>query len=172
MKTGKLLHRIESTLPKNRNIILIGHSVRVELTILRALGFDVNTKRISAVIDTIKLANEVFGFWGGSLGELLTALQCPFSQLHCGGNDAYFTLKAALLLTARGNHTTPPMDNPLLSERPTPYRLDPEVKAAMKKDKRRQKSRKYQSKFWTAEQQDQIRAERAAKRQAGGGNLV
>lgn len=38
---------------------------------------------------------------GGSLGDLLGALSCPFDQLHCAGNDANFTLRDLLSLATR-----------------------------------------------------------------------
>jgi hypothetical protein len=36
-----------------------------------------------------------------TLRRLLLALGCPFTKLHCVGNDANFTLKALLLLAAK-----------------------------------------------------------------------
>lgn len=164
VEPGRLLQHINSIMPKDRNIIFLGYSIIVELRILGALGF--RFSGVSEVLDTMRIAIEVFGFWDGSLGELLGSLQCRFSQLHCGGNDAYFTLRAALALAARGNLDDGTLLNTLepLLTKPIPNRLDPQVKAEKKKEKRRQRSRKHQSKSWTAEEQDQIRAERAAKR--------
>lgn len=68
---------------KTCNIILIGHSVGVELTILGVLGFKFAGKGILAVIDTMKLIHEGFGLWAGYLREqlLLESCSCPFSQL-------------------------------------------------------------------------------------------
>jgi hypothetical protein len=71
--------------------------------------------------------------------ELLGFLQYPISQLYCSGKDAYFALRAALVLTARGSQddgTLLSALEPLLT-RSVPYRLDPKVKAAKKKEKRR-----------------------------------
>lgn len=78
--------------------------MNVELSILGTLHYEF--RRLSGVLDTRRLATEVFGYGGGSLGELLGALGCPFSQLHCGGNDARFTLKAALFLATSGSQNT------------------------------------------------------------------
>jgi hypothetical protein len=47
---------------------------------------------------------------------------------------------------------------------PIPNRVDPEEKAKKKKAKRLAKSRKYQSRFWSTEEQEQIRAERALRK--------
>jgi len=47
---------------------------------------------------------------------------------------------------------------------PIPRRKDPLARAAKNKLKKLKQTRKYQSKFWGAEKQDQICAERAAKR--------
>lgn len=47
-----------------------------------------------------------------------------------------------------------------------PYRADPEVKAARKKEKQQARSRKHQSKRWSMGKQDQIRAEGAANKAA------
>lgn len=163
IQPGLLLDRIMSVMPKERNTILLGHGVAVELRILNALGFEF--AGILAVLDTEKLANEVLESGSLSLRKVLESLECPFSKLHCGGNDAHFTLWAALMLAAQGSQdkTISNILEPLLT-RSIPYRVDPNVQAARKKEKRRQKSRKFQSKSWTAEEQDQIRAERAARR--------
>jgi hypothetical protein len=55
----------------------------------------------------------------------------------------------------------------MISTEPIPYRVDPEIRAAMKKEKRTAKSRKQQPKFWSIDKQNEIRAERAARRMSG-----
>ncbi|KAK8065289.1 hypothetical protein PG997_012036 [Apiospora hydei] len=169
-KPAGILKKNESVIPRDSHVILIGHSVRNELEMLRILGFQFAPSSISAIIDTVRVANEVFGFWSGSLGDLLVRLGCPFSDLHSGGNDASFTLRASLLLACKKNREDDILDqatsNTLeqIATSSIPYRVDPEVKAAMKREKRRAKTLKYQAKFRSVEEQNQIRAERAARR--------
>ncbi|KAK7917026.1 hypothetical protein PG985_010634 [Apiospora marii] len=161
IKTAAMLKRIKSVIPRDRHVILVGHSVRNELEMLRILGYDFVSSSMT-VIDTVRVANEVFGFWGGSLGELLVRLGCPFSHLHSGGNDASFTLRASLLLACKkcegiiDQATVNTLEQIAIGS--IPYRLDPEVKAARKKEKKQAKRRR------SVEEQDQIRAERAARR--------
>jgi hypothetical protein len=100
VSTGDLLRQIEAVLPQDRDIILIGHSVGCEVAILQVLGF--KFKAVCAIVETTKLANEVFEVWRGSLRSLLRVCECPFSDLHNGGNDAHFTLRAALHLVDKG----------------------------------------------------------------------
>lgn len=149
IKTADILEQMYLLIPRDRDIILIGHSVVFELMVLHALGFDFTSRRVIAIVDTIKVATEVFGYWSLSLGELLSVVGCPFSELHNGGNDAHFTLKAALFLADQGcrqQHS----ESPALVE--------------ALEEKRRQKSRRLQSRSWNAEEHDRIRAERAARR--------
>lgn len=170
VSTGDLLRQIEAVLPQDRDIILIGHSVECEVAILQTLGFKFTA--VSAVVETTKLANQVFKSWHGSLGDLLRICKCPFSDLHNGGNDAHFTLRAALHLVDKGCQQIECESLPALAairrvlSTPIPIRPEVEIKAAKKREKEKRKlnSRQYQSRFWTAEEQEQIRAERAARR--------
>ncbi|KAK7967805.1 uncharacterized protein PG986_002082 [Apiospora aurea] len=139
-KPAGILKKIESVIPRDRHIILIGHSVRNELEMLRILGFKFAPSSISAIIDTVRLANEVFGFWGGSLGDLLK--KCEEDIVDQATSNTLEQLATSSI----------------------PWRVDPDVKAAMKKEKRRAKTLKYQAKFRSVEEQNQIRAERAARR--------
>ena len=171
VSTGDLLRQIEAVLPQDRDIILIGHSVGCEVAILRTLGF--KFQAVCAIVETTKLANEVFEFWRGSLGSLLRICKCPFSDLHNGGNDAHFTLRAALHLVDKGCQQIECESLAALEairgvlSIPIPIRPDVKIMLAKKKEKaargqRRLNSRKKKSR--TAEEQDQIRAERAARR--------
>ncbi|EGX88142.1 Polynucleotidyl transferase [Cordyceps militaris CM01] len=168
IRPPEILKSITSIIPENRVIVLIGHSVRCEVDVLAKLGFDFRENSISGIIDTSRLANKVLGICGNSLRELLTVLGCPFNKLHSAGNDAHFALRAALLLATRGckdpSHATSTILR-TISFRDIPYRVDPEVRAALKKKKRLAKSRKHQSKSWSVERQNEIRAERAANKQ-------
>lgn len=174
LKPAGILQRIQKIIPRDRHIILVGHNVRVELAVLNRLGFDLSSLD-AEIIDTASITNEVFGGPGYSLREVLTSLNCPFNNLHSGGNDAHFTLRASLLLAAQG---CTDQDHPKISTlrriafREIPYRVDPEVKAANEREKRAARSRKQQSKSWSIEKQNEIRAERAARRMAGLANSV
>ncbi|KAH8165910.1 hypothetical protein CIB48_g2327 [Xylaria polymorpha] len=96
-----ILDCIESCIPQDRNIVLVGYGLGSDLRTMRSLGFQFLRGEFTAV-DIRRLANEVFGKWSGSLGNLLSKLKCPHSRLHWAGNDANFTLQALLLLTAQG----------------------------------------------------------------------
>ena len=83
---------------EQREIVLVGHAITNELRILSGLGFDF--QRVSACLDTFKICAQVLPYFALKLGELLDELQCPYKRLHNGGNDANFTLRSLLLLTA------------------------------------------------------------------------
>lgn len=87
---NKILKNIQSIIPRDRPIILVGHNVKVELRVLTRLGFDLSSLNAD-IIDTASITDEVFGGAGYSLREVLTSLNCPFNNLHSGGNDANFT---------------------------------------------------------------------------------
>jgi hypothetical protein len=78
-------------------VVLVGHDIRVDMKIMENCfpGIWENTV-VSAVIDLPVLAGEL------KLGTVLDQLDIgkeEYRGLHCGGNDANYTLKA-LLLTA------------------------------------------------------------------------
>lgn len=105
-----VLASVTATIPKDRNVILLGYNLGVELGVLQAIGFPFPNSGLTAV-DTAQIATEVLGRCG-TLGNLLTHLRCPHNNLHCGGNDAHFTLKASLLLASRYH----PQQNRLVSK--------------------------------------------------------
>ncbi|CAN9224782.1 unnamed protein product [Alternaria sp. RS040] len=96
----KLVNFIRSVVPPERKVAFVGHGVMNDLLVLQALGFQFPDSYV-AFIDTLHVANEVFGCWAGPLRNLLRKLDCPHSRLHCAGNDANFTMKALLLLAAK-----------------------------------------------------------------------
>ena len=169
--SSSMAHIIQSRIPKDRNVMLVGHGVSSELHILQFLGFKFS--RPPGILDTSRVADEVFQIWNGSLRDLLILLECPFKKLHIAGNDANFTLRALLLLAVKWCMNQQRQKNDKIlnilrhistSTRSIPSYIDPEIKAAEKREKRLMKSRKYQSKSWSQEQQDQIRDARARKR--------
>ncbi|VUC31873.1 unnamed protein product [Clonostachys rosea] len=171
IKPAEILHNIQALIPGDRNIILIGHGVQVELKILVKLGFTFSS-RISSIIDTRGLAGEVFGTARYSLKSLLKSLRCRACRLHTGGNDAHFTLRASLLLAARNfpdrEHPTIRILRDIALE-PVPHLVEAEAIAARNKEKKiaHLNSAKYQAQFRTAEQRAEIRAERAARKARG-----
>ena len=171
--TSEIVDRIQSLIPSNRNTVFVGHGILNDIKVLRSLDFQFPAL-LSTVIDTCQVANQVFEIWSGSLGDLLRRIECPFNRLHCAGNDANFALRALLLLAVRGLTNKQQIQeggyNTLailqqVSTCPIRHWVDPELEAARRKEKRREKSRKHQSKTWDKEKQDQIRAFRKQKRE-------
>jgi hypothetical protein len=163
-----MLRHINSLIPPSCTVILLGHGMSHDLRALATLRFEFQT---SFIVDTSLVVPEVLSYYALSLNELLTELQCPFNNLHCAGNDAHFTLRASLLLAIRDPATkidTKHQNRMNILEEiayaPIPNQVDPEVKARKRKEKRVAKSRKYQSRFWSTEKQEQIRAERALRK--------
>ena len=163
-----ILFNLESLVPPSRNIILVGHGVGHDLSILRLLGFNPS---IRGILDTERIASKILPSISTTLCGILTELQCPFQNLHTAGNDAYFTLRVLLLLAIReypeeeinSNHQEILSALEAITNVSIPRKADPQSKS-IKKQKRFQKSRKHQSKSWDLEKQEQIRAERAARR--------
>ncbi|KAI1114252.1 hypothetical protein F5Y14DRAFT_188648 [Nemania sp. NC0429] len=97
-------------------IILVGHSIREDLKILRLLGIDISTiAPIVAVLDTHTLSRfvlpphhpnvPILPGQNFSLKGVLAQLSCqpPITAFHNAGNDAMFSLLAALLLAIRNS---------------------------------------------------------------------
>lgn len=170
IRSSELLKSIESLMPRSRKIVLVGHDVSHDLRVLKHLKFDFQTSVIG-IIDTLWLANQVLSTHSRTLKDLLGEFQCPFDKLHSAGNDAHFTLRLLLLLAGYTKRNDAEYEDKLallksIAYSPIPQRTDPHTKAAVKKRKREQRSRKHQSKFWDSETQGRIRAERARKKEA------
>jgi hypothetical protein len=105
---AQILSKIEESLPKGRNILLVGHGIRLELRILKGLGFNFQGLGISGCLDTFQITSKVLPYFTLTLGELLKKLDYPHNKLHNAGNNETFTLRALLLLTVRsqGNYNT------------------------------------------------------------------
>jgi len=166
-----IVNYIQSSIPSARNVVFVGHGIINDLQALQALDFEYPVL-LSSVLDTSYIANEVFQYWPGSLRDLLLSLGCSFNRLHCAGNDANFTLRALLLLAACGfskQQGEQQEDRDTLahlreiSASPIPHWVDPEVQALQKRERRGAKSRKHQSKTWSKEKQEEIRAARQLK---------
>ncbi|KAK3380151.1 Polynucleotidyl transferase [Lasiosphaeria ovina] len=168
IQPSSMVQTIQSHIPQDRNVVLVGHGILNELQALQALGFEFK-RPPSGILDTSRIANEVFQIWAGSLGDLLGVLGCPFNRLHVAGNDANFTLRALLLVAAKWCISQHQDDEVLdilrdISTCPIPPYVDPEIKAAERREKRLVRSRKHQSKLWSKEKQNQIRAARETRR--------
>lgn len=188
---NNMLKSVKSLVPPDRQVVFVGHDIQHDLRALDLLDFDFSTFNITT-LDTQSVFAEVISHESLTLRRLLLTLGCPFTKLHCGGNDANFTLKALLLLAVRSCVKQSGIERRLASMKeialsPLPHhvrlqtettgitsfsRTDSQTRAAKKRAKRSQRSRKHQSKLWDTEMQEKIRAERAAKRLAAESSYV
>jgi len=81
-------------------VVLLGHAVDNELEMLRQLGVDPSViSNVVAIIDTQKIAKEK-GIYGRgneiSLATLMSRYDVSFRDSHTAGNDAAYTMIAAL----------------------------------------------------------------------------
>lgn len=167
-----IVSHIKSSILPARNVVFVGHAIHNDLHALKAFHFEYPVL-LSSVLDPFKISNEVFQYWCRPLGDLLLRLGCSFSRLHSAGNNANFTLRALLLLAADGffnQQGEQEEDRDILtflrqiSASPLPYWADSDVLAMQKRERRREKSRKHQSKTWSKEKQEGIRAARQLKK--------
>ncbi|KAI1120394.1 Polynucleotidyl transferase [Nemania abortiva] len=179
IKPANLLTNIQSIIPQDRDVVLLGYAVQNDIKALHGLGFDFSRFTSTFVIvDTCRVAGEVFGAWRGALGDLLLRIHCPFKKLHSGGNDANFTLRASLLLATREyNEMDNATSNYLQQISTSPISClenleNLKAAAARKKEKKRERRRKRQAKPRTIEQQTRLRAERAAKKETAASDCI
>ncbi|KAG2730714.1 hypothetical protein G9P44_006291 [Scheffersomyces stipitis] len=78
------------------NCALVGHDVKGDVKWLKQLG--VNFPDNIKTVDTSTLFSITQGKNGNSLKNALSAVDIPYSFLHNAGNDAYYTLLAAMKL--------------------------------------------------------------------------
>ena len=168
---SEIVDRIQSLIPPGRNVVLVGHGIACDLCALQILGFQFPV-RLSSIIDTSRIAQEILGKKWIRLVDLLERLESPFDKidLHCAGNDATFTLRALLLLAARGfSNQERDLDGDCdmidllqqLSNYPTPYTKDLKVQVSDEWISIRGR----QAKTWDKEKADQTRAARRDKRE-------
>ena len=166
-----ILSNLESLVPRTRNVILVGHEMRNDLQVLQLLDFNLQTS-IRGILDLGKISSKLLPNIRITLSSILSEVGCPFQNLHTAGNDAYFTLRALLLLAIKdypeeevdSNHQEILSALKAITNISIPKKAGPQLKSIKKKRKRFQKNRKHQSKLWDMETQEQIRAERAARR--------
>lgn len=163
---------IEALISRARNNVLIGHGFENDLSILRFLKFDLHSS-IVGIIDLQKIAAEIMPSVSVRLGHILEELLCPFEGLHNAGNDAYFTLRALLLLAiksypnriaANNDHRSKLTALEAITQVSIPRRTNRNDKNREKKLKRVQRSQKYQARLRDLETVARIRAERAEKK--------
>ncbi|KAL2693495.1 hypothetical protein Neosp_000055 [[Neocosmospora] mangrovei] len=161
IQPAELVHRIDRALPKDRPVILVGHAVNNELDVFHALGYTLAHPNIE-VIDTFLVANEVFEPWRCSLGALLRRLRCPVARLHSAGNDANFTLRAALILAV---YTYPGQDHPAVGRlRQIALSHSTSTPGELFGPAKKKPRKKRQSKPLSLARQNKIRERRAAWR--------
>ncbi|MCJ1324248.1 hypothetical protein MMC10_000910 [Thelotrema lepadinum] len=167
----ELVSNIERLFPREaKSIILVGHNIPNDLVVLQRLGFDTQTS-ILGILDTARIASTIFLEHNISLRDLLVRLQCPWDKLHNAGNDAHFSLRALLLLAVKDlTAADQTVEESLTSietiaSLPVPHKLTPDEKALKRKRQWYEKTLKFKAKSRTIETQEQIRAERALRRQ-------
>ena len=166
-----ILSNLESLAPRTRNVILVGHDIRNDLQVVRLLDFNLHTS-IRGILDVGRIASKILPNIPIRLSSILSELRCPLQNLHTAGNDVSFTLRVLLLLAIReysekevnSNHQEIMSALKEITNVSIPRKSDPQSKNIEKKQRRFQKNRKYQSKSWDRETQEQIRAERVARR--------
>ena len=183
-----ILTILNDSTPRTRNIVLVGHCFRNDVGVLRALGFDLETS-VVGILDTQRIASQITKGPYTSLSALLKELQTPCRRLHIAGHDAYYTLRALLLLAIKCTsieteecatnekklnmlHTIKQACLPQTCElihQDNQTSMERKVKRKEKKmEKKMERTRKRASKLLDLETQDRIRAERAAKRRDRG----
>ncbi|EEQ46834.1 hypothetical protein MEM_04980 [Candida albicans L26] len=94
-KTRIFLQKLLDKYVDEMDGVFVGHQVSSELKYFKSIG--VNCKADVHTIDTMKLM-QLSKSGGNSLWATLRELEIPYGHLHNAGNDAYFTLLAALSL--------------------------------------------------------------------------
>ena len=98
----QIFFQLDKRTSRLRNIFLVGHDVGKDLEYLcDKLDCDLTTiPSITAIIDTQRIAREVFKFPKKylSLHQVLLSLGLPARQLHDSGNDAFYTMQALLVM--------------------------------------------------------------------------
>lgn len=174
IRASEMAACIQSKMPPHRNVVIAGHAVANELHVLQHLQLYFTCDPI--ILDTEVIAHAALKLRGLSLCRLLGAVGCPHHQLHHASNDAFFTLRALLLLAIAGCTAETQIQCharldllqristfPILS----PKHFDPLVPTPSKKGWRtsRQPPRQPKKPRCSPEEQDRIRAQRERERE-------
>ena len=167
-----MVKKIASLIPQNREAVLVGHGIlTADLQALVALHFDFPAYSIT-VLDTHILSAGLNDKPRYALNRLLAELECPYGQLHSGGNDANFTLRTLMLLAAKSCNELSSIAEARLAKikeaalSPVPGQMTP-AQAAEKAKQRMERAKKKLSKEHDHHTQEMIRAKRAARRKYG-----
>lgn len=107
INSNEMRETIESCIPQNREIIVVGHGLDNDLKALKTLKVKLEAYSLGHSIDTLIVSRQMFPpNCSHKLRGVLRTLRCPYMGLHCAGNDANFTLRAMLLLAARACQET------------------------------------------------------------------
>ncbi|KAL9609445.1 MAG: hypothetical protein Q9167_005800 [Letrouitia subvulpina] len=164
--------KLEALISRTRNNILVGQDFINDLRILQFLQFNLYSS-IVGILDLQKVAAEIMPGVPLKLYNILEELSCPYGGLHNAGNDAYFTLRALLLLAiksypssiaANNDHQSKLTALEAVTQVPIPARRNRHDKNREKKLKRMQKSKKYQARLRDIETVERIRAERVERK--------
>lgn len=120
----------------------VGHNLTGDLNWLSKLG--VAIPKYPHILDTEKIHSASHGPNGNSLGMILKRLRIPHSFLHNAGNDAYYTLIAALKLSDPQCRISQKLDDHLEDLRFTEFfkGQEAELKAQRKEPKKLNRPRK------------------------------
>ena len=164
---------LEALISRTRNNVLVGHDFANESNILQFLGFDLHSS-IVGIIDLQRVASEMLPGVSLKLYNVLEEVDCPYGGLHNAGNDAYFTLRALLLLAIEsypsGVAANDDQRGILAALEAVTQVCIPEGRMTRsdknreKKLKRVQRSQKYQARLRDPETEERIRVERAEKK--------
>ncbi|CZS89608.1 uncharacterized protein RAG0_00940 [Rhynchosporium agropyri] len=87
--------------PKLRRVILVGHSLWVDIHLLQIFGIDITLHpTVIRIFDTQSITMSLLGK-GYSVELLLRTFCIPYKNLHSATNDANFKLRGLIMLTHR-----------------------------------------------------------------------
>ncbi|TDZ38932.1 hypothetical protein C8035_v006867 [Colletotrichum spinosum] len=98
--TQELRQHIQDCIPKDRNIIIVGHGIGYQKTCLTKIGFDFESDGIVACLDPSRIAEQILEYKAGPFKRLLETLNIPISKLRAAGNDAHYIMQAVLILAS------------------------------------------------------------------------
>lgn len=101
MSHRRLLDDLESLVPRDRKVVVIGQNLNATWAGLQRLGFDWSSYQVVGVIRIDELARQVLREPGLDFRKLLGLLGLPCANLDSVGDGAHYALRAVLLLAVR-----------------------------------------------------------------------
>lgn len=97
---GEINSIFNTYINQSRRVVLVGHDVAQDIKYLSSYG--IYLLQIENVIGQVD-SKDIYQAWrdeqnGRGLHHVLSQLKVPYRNLHNAGNDAYFTLYAAVLV--------------------------------------------------------------------------